>query len=82
MTTYSIIHEQGKIHSTIKGMNRLNFKILRIREVRWPSFGKSVLVDKTLHYSSNDIRNYLNGVGIMVSKRFEPVVVQFVLVSS
>lgn len=72
------LFESEKTHHTIQEMNRPHIDILRISEVRWPSSGKMIVCGITVFYSGNDYVNHKNGEGIILNKRTEAAVINFV----
>lgn len=67
--------EAGKIHNTIKEMNRLRVDVMGISEMRWPGGGECQMEDHIVYYAGNEDRNHRQGVGFIVKRELKPSII-------
>lgn len=51
----------GKIHNTIKEMERLLVNVFGISEMRWQGNENSYINESTVYFSGNDLAGHPNG---------------------
>lgn len=67
--------EAGKIHNTIKEMERLHIDIMGISEMRWPGTGECQVDDHIVYYAGNVEKNHLQGVGFILNKKLRSTII-------
>lgn len=68
--------QAGKIHNTIKEMQRLSISVLGISEMRWPKQGRCTIDEYTVYYSGEGNDRHQSGVALIVNKEIEKAIIQ------